>query len=178
MAITREKKEDLVARYKALIQGSSALVFTNYRGTKVQKVNSLRSKLKESDNTYVVVKNRLLAIALRESGRPAPEELLSGTNGVVFIGEDIAQAVTALNDWIKTAKAVEVTGALVENSALDAKAAEALSNLPNKNQMRAMLLGVLSAPARNLVQMINAPGSSLARVIHAHAEPQQEQEAA
>jgi large subunit ribosomal protein L10 len=138
----------------------------------------LRSKLKESDNTYVVVKNRLLAIALRESGRAAPEELLSGTNGVVFIGEDIAQAVTALNDWIKTAKAVEVTGALVENSVLDAKAAEALSNLPNKNQMRAMLLGVLSAPARNLVQMINAPGSSLARVIHAHAEPQQEQEAA
>jgi large subunit ribosomal protein L10 len=33
---------------------------------------------------------------------------------------------------------------------------------------------VLSAPARNLVQIINAPGSSLARVIHAHAEPQQE----
>ena len=174
MAITREKKEDLVARYKALIQGSSALVFTNYQGTKVQKVNSLRSKLKESGNTYVVVKNRLLAIALRESGRAAPEELLSGTNGVVFIGEDIAQGVTALNDWIKTAKAVAVTGALVENSVLDAKGAEALSNLPTKDQMRGMLLGVLSAPARNLVQMINAPGSSLARVIHAHAEPQEE----
>jgi large subunit ribosomal protein L10 len=174
LAITREKKEDLVARYKALIQGSSALVFTNYRGTNVQKVNSLRNKLKESGNNYVVVKNRLLALALRESGRAAPEDLLSGTNGVAFIGEDIAQGVTVLNDWIKTAKVVEVTGALVENTALNAKAAEGLSNLPTKDQTRAMLLGVLSAPARNLVQIINAPGSSLARVIHAHAEPQQE----
>jgi large subunit ribosomal protein L10 len=40
--------------------------------------------------------------------------------------------------------------------------------------MRAMLLGVISAPARQLVQIVNAPGASLARVINAHVDAAQE----
>ena len=64
LAINRQKKEELVARYKELIKNSSALVFTNYKGTKVSQVRSLRVKLKDTNTTYVVVKNTLLGIAL------------------------------------------------------------------------------------------------------------------
>ena len=170
MAINREKKEELVARYKDLIANSSALVFTNYKGTSVAQVRSLRVKLHDTNTTYVVVKNTLLALALKESGRVVPEELLKGTNGVAFLGEDIGKSVSALNDWIKAAKVLEVTGALLESSIVDAKGAASLSDLPTKEQTRAMLLGAISAPARTLVQMINAPGSSLARVVNAHAD--------
>lgn len=174
MAIKRQKKEELVAQYKELIENSPALVFTNYKGTKVSQLRSLRVKLKDTNTTYVVVKNTLLGIALKESGRIAPEQLLIGANGVAFLGEDIGKSVTALNDWIKSAKILTVTGAILENSAVDAKGAESLATLPTKDQVRAMLLGTLSAPARTLVQMINAPGSSLARVINAHADEQKE----
>ena len=174
MAINRQKKEELVAQYKELIKNSSALVFTNYKGTKVSQLRALRVKLKDTNTTYVVVKNTLLGIALKESGRNAPEQLLTGSNGVAFLGEDIGKSVTALNEWIKSAKIMEVSGALLENSALDGKSAESLATLPNKDQVRALLLGAISAPARTLVQMINAPGSSLARVINAHADEQKE----
>lgn len=170
MAINREKKEELVARYKDLIGQSSALVFTNYKGTNVQQLRSLRVKLHTTNTTYAVVKNKLLAIALKESGRAVPETLLKGTNGVAFLGEDIGKSATALNDWIKGAKVLEITGALLESSVVDAQGAAQLSDLPTKEQTRAMLLGAISAPARTLVQMINAPGSSLARVVNAHAE--------
>jgi large subunit ribosomal protein L10 len=173
LAITREKKEELVARYKELISGSSALVFTNYKGTNVTQVRSLRVKLRDTNTQYVVVKNKLLALALKESGRVVPETLLKGTNGVAFLGEDIGKSTTALNDWIRTAKVLEITGALLESSVVDAQGAAALSDLPTKEQTRAMLLGAISAPARTLVQMINAPGSSLARVVNAHAEQQE-----
>lgn len=174
MAISRSKKEELVAEYKELIAKSPALVFTNYQGTNVAQVRSLRAKLKDTNSTYVVVKNRLLALALRESGRVSPDELLKGANAVVFCGEDIGKSVTALKGWIRDAKIVEITGALLETSVLDAKSAESLSDLPTKDQTRAMLLGVLSAPARQLVQIVNAPGSSLVRVVNAHVEKQQE----
>jgi large subunit ribosomal protein L10 len=99
-----------------------------------------------------------------------PEQLLKGTNGVAFLGEDIGKSTAAINDWIKSAKVLEITGALLESSVVDAKSAAQLSDLPTKEQTRAMLLGAISAPARTLVQMINAPGSSLARVVNAHAE--------
>lgn len=174
MAITRKKKEELVAQYKKLIENTSALVFTNYQGTSVAQINSLRAKLKDSNTTYVIVKNTLLELALRESSRVAPEELLKGANAVAFCGEDISKSVTALKAWIKDAKVVEITGAILENSVLNGKSADALSDLPTKDQTRAMLLGVLSAPARQLVQMVNAPGSSLVRVINAHVDQQQE----
>lgn len=174
MAITREKKQELVARYKDLIANSSALVFTNYKGTSVQQVRALRVKLKDTNTQYAVVKNSLLAIALKESGRVVPEQLLKGTNGVAFLGEDIGKSVTALNDWIRVAKVMEVTGALLESSVVEGQAAAALSDLPTKEQTRAMLLGAISAPARSLVQMINAPGASLARVVNAHADQDKE----
>ena len=178
MAITREKKEELVALYQQQITNSSAMVFTNYKGVNVARLRSLRGKLKESGTTYMVVKNKLMAIALENVGRKQPGDLLRGTNGVVFVGEDIGQGVTALKDWIKDAKVLEITGAMLESSVLNAQQAESLSDLPTKEQTLAMVLGTINAPASSLVRIINAPAASLARVINAYVEKRQEAEAA
>lgn len=174
MPITRAKKEELVAEYKKHIAGSPAIVFTNFRGTKVSQLNSLRARMAGTDSHYAVVKNTLLRIALEESGRPAPETLLNGPNGVVFVGEDIGRSVTALKEWIRVEKIVEINGALLESSVLDATGADALSDLPTKEQALASVLGAINAPASTLVRMVNAPLASLARVINAHVEKQQE----
>ena len=102
MAITRAKKEALVAQYKELIENSPALVFTNYRGVSVSQIQSLRAKLSETDATYIVVKNTLLDLALKESGYEITKEALEGPNAVIFTGEDIGRSVTALsgNSWV------------------------------------------------------------------------------
>lgn len=174
MAITREKKEELVEQYKELIQNSTALVFTDFRGAKVSQLRSLRVKMADFGEGYVVIKNTLLGIALEQSGRVRPDSLLKGTNGVVFIGEDIGRGVTALKEWIRDAKIVEIRGALLDQSILDAEGAVALASLPTKDEIRATLLGTLLAPASSLVRVVNAPNSGLARVINAYVEKQQE----
>jgi large subunit ribosomal protein L10 len=178
LAISRQKKEELVAQYRERLSGSSAVVFTNYKGTTVAQMRSLRGKLKEQNTTCVVVKNALFKIALGEAGLAQPDELLQGTNAVVFISEDIGKGVTALKDWIKEAKILEIRGAVLEKSVLTAQQAEALSDLPTKEQTLAMVLGAINAPASTLVRMINAPGASLARVLNAYVEKQQEAGAA
>ena len=177
MAITREKKEQLVAQYKEAIDSASAMVFTDFRGVSVSQIQSLRTKLQDSGTKYMVVKNTLLGIALEESGHPKPEELLSGPNGVAFLGEDIGQGVTAIEDWIKAENILEINGAVLDQSVLDAKGAEALADLPTKEQTLSMVLGAISAPSSSLVRMINGPGSSLVRVLNAHVEKQQEEAA-
>lgn len=174
MPITREKKEQLVEEYRELIRKSGALVFTNYRGTKVKQINALRGRMKDIGGDYVVTKNTLLGIALEQEGRTRPDALLAGPNGVVFTSEDIAKSVSTLKDWIKEAKVVEITGALLENSALDAAAAEKLSDLPTREQVLAQILGTINAPASSLARIVNAPASSLVRVINAHVEKLQE----
>jgi large subunit ribosomal protein L10 len=178
LAITREKKEELVSRYRDQLSRSSAVVFTNYKGVNVAQLRSLRNKLKEQNTTCMIVKNKLFNIALGEMGLAQPEELLNSTNAIVFVGEDIGKGVKALKDWIKEAKVLEIRGAVLEKSILNAAQAESLSDLPTKEQTLAMVLGAINAPASTLARMINAPSSSLARVINAYVEKQQEAGAA
>lgn len=175
MAFTRTKKGELVEEYKQRIGNSSAIVFTNYRGISVSQIHSLRAKLGESDTTYMVVKNSLLKLALDQSGLPQPEELLTGPNAVAFVGEDIGRGVKTLSNWIKAERVVEINGALLGESVLDSSRAEALADLPTREEALGKVLGAINAPASNLVRMLNAPSSSLARVINAYVEKQQEE---
>lgn len=178
MAITRSKKVELIESYKEALSHSSAIVFTNYKGATVPQVNALRARLKETGGSYMVVKNTLFGLALTQLGRTAPESLLDGPNAVAFIGEDIGKGVTALKDWIRDARVMEITGAVLESAVLDSTQAAALSDLPTKEQTLAMILGTINAPASNLVRMISAPQASLVRVINAYVEKQNEADAA
>lgn len=176
MAITREKKEELVAVYKEQIEKSSALVFIDYRGASVAQTHSLRDRLRDSDTAYMVTKNTLLSIALTESGRTlAANDLLEGPSAVAFIGEDIGRGVTALNGWIRETggEVVRIKGAVLENDVLNPTQASALADLPTREEMLAKLLGTIIAPASKLVRVINEPGASLARVLNARAEQQE-----
>jgi large subunit ribosomal protein L10 len=168
LAIKRERKVELLEIYRTQVKKSSALVFTNFRGLSVANLQSLRTKLGETNTGFMVVKNSLLGIALKENGLPSPESLLSGPNAVAFVGEDIGRSVKSILDWIKAEKVGEVSGALLGNSVLDAKNAEALAELPSKEQV----LGAINAPASSLARLLNAPSASLARVINAHVEQQ------
>lgn len=178
MPITRDQKTALIESYKEKLAASSAVVFTNYKGASVAQVNALRAKLKEADSTITVVKNSLLGIAFKELDRTPPEDLLTGPNAVVFVGEDIGKGVTALRDWIRDVKIIEITGAVLEAAVLDSEQAAELSELPTKEETLASILGVVSAPASSLVRLISAPQASLVRVINAYVEKQNEADAA
>jgi large subunit ribosomal protein L10 len=172
LAIKRERKVELLDIYRAEVKKSSALVFTNYRGLSVANLRSLRVKLSETNTDFMVVKNTLLGIALKENGLPQPDSLLSGPNAVAFLGEDIGRGMKGLLDWIKAEKLGEVSGALLGTSVLDAKNAEALADLPTKEQVLAKVLGAINAPASSLASILTAPSASLVRVLNARVEQQ------
>ena len=176
MAISRAKKEELVSEYKEHIANASAMILTNYRGLSVARIRDLRAKLNVNGATYVVIKNSLFALALDAVERPRPDNLLDGPNGVVFLGEDIGSGAQSFKDWLKTDTIVEIKGGILETSILDSAAVDVLAALPTKEQTKAMLLGALSGPARGIVSVINAPGSSLVRVINARKNQLQDAE--
>lgn len=172
MAISRQKKEELVALYSEHVQKSSALVFTDYRGATVGKINSLRDKLRATGTSYIVTKKTLLELALKQNGRNLDlSNVTDGSTAVVFLGEDIGTGVKALKDWMKAeADVVRITGAVLDNDVLNVAQAESLADLPTREQMLAKLLATIIAPASQLVRTINEPGASLARVLKAQAD--------
>ncbi len=176
MAITREKKEQLVALYKEQIENSTALVFTDYRGASVAQMNGLRARLRTTDTNYMVAKNNLLQIALQQSGRDLDlAELMEGPNAIAFVGEDIGKGVKTLTDWIREAgEVIQIRGGVLESEVLNATQTASLADLPTREEMLAKLLSTIMAPASQLVRTINEPGASLARVLQARIDQQQE----
>ncbi len=172
MAINRQKKEELIALYKVYIEKSSALVFTDYRGAPVGKINSLRDRMRSNGSAYVVTKKTLLNLALEQSGRSVDlSNVMDGSTAVAFLGNDIGSSVKALKDWIKAeGDIVRITGAVLETDVLNATQSESLADLPTRDQMLAKLLATIIAPASQLVRTINEPGASLARVLKARAD--------
>ena len=171
MALSRARKEELVAQYTDLVTDSAALVFTGYQGTSVPEMQDIRYRMQEAGATFMVVKNRPLRIALSTCHPDDEVPDFTGSRAVVFSGEDIGHTVTELKSHIarelRNNHPFHISGAWMSGQWLEAPDAEQLSELPSLAEVQAQLLATISAPARELVGMVDAVPNALYRVISA-----------
>ncbi len=173
MPISRTKKEELVALYSDLIAEASALVFTDSTGTSVGQMQTLRRRLRTVDARFMIVKNRLLRIALEAAGVDATSETFTGPMSVLFTSDDIGSSVTELKSFVRedlpNNHPFRITGGVLGRQVLDADAAADLSSLPTMAEIQAKLLGTLGAPSRDLVRMVDAVPHAVYRTLGAPA---------
>lgn len=167
MAITRQKKEAIVAEYGEKIRRSQALIVIEYRGLKVKQLEALRRELRSSDSELMISKNTLLARALADAGLPVPEPLLSGPTAVTFCFDELAAPAKTLTKWAKDTKILVLRGGVVGASVFDGAGAEALSQLPGRDQLRAQVVGMLQAPISGLVTVLAGPVRGFLTVLNA-----------
>ena len=87
MALSRKKKEAIVADMAERLGGMSGLVVTEYRGLDVAQMSEIRNKLREHDATYHVIKLSLAKLAFEQAGLdPLPEDLLAGPVALAVLG--------------------------------------------------------------------------------------------
>ncbi|MDX2160845.1 MAG: 50S ribosomal protein L10 [bacterium] len=180
MAITRERKEELVAEYSRILSQTDGFIIAEYKGLTVAKVNDLRNKLREpSGGTYSVTKNTLFRIALEQNGWVVPTALLEGPTGVVFGNGNLPAVAKAVQEWQKTnAEIFSVKGGVIGSSVFAANELEAVANLPTMDEIRAQLAGLIVAPASQLVGIIQAASAQIVNVLQAledkHNQPGEE----
>lgn len=167
MAITRQKKEELVESYLENLRNSHAVLLADYRGTTVQQLQKLRRQMRQHNTTVQVAKNTLLKRALRELNMPVPEDLLKGPTAVVYLPEDVATASKNFFDALKDLDKFVVKGAILETQVLDAEGAKGLRDLPSRATVLAQLLGAIQAPFGELLRILEAPAGELYRTIQA-----------
>lgn len=179
MAITKQRKEELVAQYSEILKSASGYIVTEYRGMTMGEFNELRNKLRESGSSYVVTKNTLFAIALREAGWVVPEDLLVGPVATAFADGNLPGLAKLLLDFKKDHEEhFIIKGGAMMGSTLSASDVETISKLPSLDELRAQLAGLLVQPATGLVSVLNAGTSSLVNVLHAYVQENSEGEAA
>lgn len=175
MAITKEKKVDLVNEYVEKLQRSQTVIVAEYRGLRVKQLQELRRELRGPGGEVVVAKNTLISRALTEVGMPAPETLFNGPTAVAFVYGDVAGVAKAMNKFAKDTKILVVKGGLMGQSIFDESGVQTLSELPSREVLLAQLLGTIQAPIAGLVNVLAGTVRGLVNVLNARSQQMEEQ---
>ena len=170
MAITRERKEELVAQYGELLAATNGFIVTEYRGLTVAQVKDLRTRLRDVEGRFVITKNTLFNIALREADWPIPEDLLLGPTAVAFGNGNLPAIAKIVLAYAKENEAVKVKGGVLAGQILNANQVQAVSTLPSIDELRAQLAGLVVQPATGLVSVLNAVPAQLVQVLQAYVQ--------
>jgi large subunit ribosomal protein L10 len=149
---------------------ASVTVLAEYRGLTALQMNKLRRVVREADGRCRVTKNRLAKRAIDGSAYAAMNDMLKGPTALIIGFKDpIAIAKIAMKMADEMPK-LAIKGAVLDGQLLPAAGVKALADLPPKEVVLAMLLGVLQAPASQLLRTLNEPGAQLARLVDALAK--------
>ncbi len=178
MAISKQRKNEMVDEYVSWINQSRALIVSEYVGLSMKQIDELRAKVREAGGEFHIVKNTLGRVAFKEAGLPAPEDVLMGSTAICFAFQDAPAIAKVMADYAKSSDFLKIKGGYLEKRAIGSEDVKALADLPPLPVMRAQFLGVLTAPAGKLVRTLAEPARQMAAVLKAYAEKEAAPEAA
>ena len=170
MAVSKQRKDELVDQYTVWLNKSRAIILTEYTGLKMKDLDQLRQKLRDNGGEFHIVKNTLGKILIRDAGYPLDEEMFTGSTAIGFAFEDAPGLAKMLSEFANSSEFVKIKGGYLSKSLMTAAQVKALADMPPLPVMRAQLLGMLNAPASKLARVLAEPGRQIAAVIKAFAD--------
>ena len=165
----QKQKVEAVTKLKEQFTAQPDLIFSDFRGMTFPQMIELRAKLTEKGTAYRVVRNAFARIAMKEVGLPDASTWLEGPTALAFLGKDPSPAAKVMVDYTKLAP-LQIKGGVISGKLFSAKDVEALSKLPGRNDLLAMLMGTMNAPVRNMMYAMNGVASKLVRTLAAVAD--------
>ena len=164
--IQHELKENFVKGMQDDLQKASGVIFLDYTGLTVAEVEQLRRKTRASEIKYRVVKNTLMARALKGTSAEGAAKFLKGTpTGVMFGYSDPVSTAKIAVEFLKQSQHLKFKGGILENKPISAQETEALSKMASKREMLAMVVGMALGTGRRLVAQIKSPAGRIVGVL-------------
>ncbi len=162
-----KKNLEQVAIIKDKLAKTKSAVVVDYSSTSVNDQVKLRNELKEAGGEMFVTKNTLIDIAL---GKGKFAESLTGMNALIFSYEDAVTALKKLFEFHKDNEKLTIKQGFVDDKVLSPEEVEALSKLPSKTELIAMLMARIQSPAQGLVNVLQASQRNLVYALQAIAD--------
>ena len=160
--MNREEKSAAIKEIASEIEASEAIFAVDYRGISVPQAAELRSKLREADASFRIVKNRLTKIAAEQAGEERLAELLQGPTALTFVRGDTAQAAKAITTFNKEHDVLTYKGGFMDATSLDEVAFKSIAKLPGREVLNGQLAGVVASPLTGLVRGLGSMIQGLA----------------
>lgn len=173
MALTQEKKEAVVANLVEHLSNSKITVMAQYTGLTVQESQELRAEARENGTTLLVVKNRLVKVAMSkvDSLKDVDTSGLEGQLIYAFNNEDEVAPAQVLANFAKKHPSIALKGAIDATGAvMDEAQVKQLASLPSKEQLRGQLVGTIAAPLSGFVNVLSGNMRGLVNVLNAREQ--------
>ena len=154
--MNREEKSATIQEIAAQIEGAEAIFAVDYRGISVPQAAELRTKLRETDSSFRVVKNRLTKLAATQVGEDRLADLLVGPTALTFVRGDTAAAAKAITTFNKQHQVLTFKGGLMGEVVLDEAGFTAIAKLPSREVLIGQFAGIVASPLTGIVRGLNA----------------------
>ena len=156
MSSNLEMKKQVVSEIVEKLKNAESMVICSYSGLTVEQVTELRKQCRENDVHYCVLKNRLVARAVKELNIEGLDALLEGPNAFVFGEKDVTAAPKIISTFIEKNKltSLEMKGGIVGTEVVDLKTIKELASTPSREELLATLVGCLVSPVSSLVSVL------------------------
>ncbi len=168
--MNRAEKIESVEKIGDRFGRSPIAIVTGYCGLNVAEITELRGKIRAADGEYLVAKNTLTRIAIKDTDAAAIAELLTGPNAIAFGFSDPVGVSKAVHEFAKDHEALEIKGAVLDGEFIDGAQVAKLAAMPGLDELRGQLLALFMTPATNLVRLLQAPAQQLVQVLDARSK--------
>lgn len=163
---SRTQKAAAISEFTEGIGQATNAFLIEFKGITVPQVTELRRQVRETGSSYVVVKNTLALIAVKDSPLTKLKEAFSGPTAVAYNTTDAVALAKALTKFAKDVPAVHFKGALLNGQIVPATEIQNIASLPTREELVSKLLFLLQTPMRGLVTVLQANIRNLAVVLN------------
>jgi large subunit ribosomal protein L10 len=166
--VDRAEKKEAVATLHDVFSKTGVVVVARYSGLTVAQLQNLRKQARAAGASVQVAKNRLAKIALEGTDVASIGSLLKGPTLIAYSDDPVAAPKVAAA-FAKDFDKFVILGGAMGATALNPDGVKSLATMPSLDELRAKLVGLISAPATKIAQLSTAPAAKLARVFGAYA---------
>lgn len=154
--MNREEKAAAISELNEGIGQATNAFLIEFKGITVPQVTELRKQVRETNSEYVVVKNTLALIAVKDSPLTALKDAFVGPTAIAFNKTDAVVLAKTLTKFAKDVPAVTFKGAMLNGQIVPADQIQAIANLPSREELIAKLLYLMQHPIRGLATVLAA----------------------
>lgn len=160
MAISKEKKQEVVSKLKGAVEDSPSLVFVNFHGLGVSEATNMRSALSNEGVGYYVAKKTLVGRALDELSIEGERPIFEGELALAYAESadtDLTAPARAVYGFQKDfSGAVQIVGGIFEGVYKSREEMTEIAEIPSLQTLRGMFVNVINSPLQGLVIALNA----------------------
>ncbi len=154
MAITKAKKQDILAKLETIKNESESIVFVNFKGITMKNVTEMRRKMREAGVGYYVAKKTLMTRAFGESFE-GEMPVLEGEVGIAYSADAIAPAQNVKEFATKFKDNVAIAGGVFQGVFKNKEEMTVIASIPPLQTLRGMFAQLLNSPRQRFAVVLS-----------------------